>query len=250
MKTKTLRSIGFITCGAIVILQVSALGIKPDYDDIIYRPSSKVKCSDILNTQDQVDISFVDVNLAAPYAFNDLVELQSFHGLFPIRSLSNLITPTTENLDPSRRSFIDVAISGTECSGIVSTRLYKTTQAMGYNIWEVNTFTQAGGYIHDVKIIANSVLSTAGKRLVWTKVYSGPALDALGTLSGEAVVQPTVRSKAVIQYPLLDSMYLHDDTWLTAPVYDDGDFNTGNEGSGSGGVVIDPEPYDSLEFTR
>lgn len=249
MKTKTLLLICFTALWAFTIFQVWALGVKPDPDPIPPRPS-KAKCSDLISKQEIVDVSFVGVNLRADNASAHLNDYSMYHISFPIRSLNELVTPATEQLDATRRSFIDVSISGTDCSGVVTTRLYKASQVGAWNVNGVNIFDIRGGFINDVKIIANSIVTIFGERLVWTKVYSGSALRALPELAGQASVQPMVKASAVMQYPFRDSTYLHEDSWMTSPVYNDGDFDTGDSGgsSGGGGGVIDPEPYDSLHF--
>ena len=89
------------------------------------------------------------------------------------------------------------------------------------------------------------------------EVYSGVYLSQLKNWSGAPDGEVTIQSRAIVQYPMRDSLYLSETSWMNNPIYDDGDYvisgggtggGDGGSTGGGGGTVIDPEPYDSLHF--
>lgn len=245
MRARTILSTCLVTLWICMIIPISARKPPPPDDFPDDNNTTTKTCKSISTSNNVINLNFVDVQLK--YEPNDYpdswIEFQTYHGISPF-TLTNLITPTTERLDPAHRSFIRVYLQGTQCSGEVESTIYKAEQVTALNVFGVTSFSQEGGTVKDVKIIANSIQSNAGRRLVWTKVYSGAYMSVLSQFS-QSNDKVKIESRAVVQYPYMDSLYLDDDSWINAPVYDDGDY-VYIDGTGGGGGNIDPFPSDSL----
>ena len=254
MKSKTLLSICFLAFWSLAIMR--AWGFKPPVP-VPPKPATK-SCNDIpnVNTVQLLNIKSVELTYEPgryPFSASDF---NFYHSPQPL-GLNNIVTPLTEGLGADRRSFLKVYVQGTQCSGVVESNTYQSKQVEIITISGIRAFTQEGGSIKDVKIIANAILSQAWERLVWTKVYSGVYLSQLKNWSGGPDGEVTIQSRAIVQYPMRDSLYLSETSWMNNPIYDDGDYvisgggtggGDGGSTGGGGGTVIDPEPYDSLHF--
>lgn len=251
MKTKTLKLICIATLGGFITLPLWGRGIfsaTPPSD-----PKGK-PCSQLAgNTELDVTIITLQLNYdPAKYPFSK-DQFWWYHNQTSSLNFVDLINFRTEELPADQRSFIKVILQGATCTGTVESRIDQAAQVSHNIIRGVKYFHGSPGDFKDTRIIANSIVSGAGQRLVWTKTYSHANLcvtfqNWTADPDGQKHI---VKASGVVQYPQEDSMYLYDDSWMTAPVYNDGDFTTGGSSGGNGeggGTVIDPEPYDSLEF--
>lgn len=251
MKTRTFKLICTAILGTFVTMPIWARAVFcPSPPD---NPKGKL-CSNYAS-ETELDVTVINLQLKYdpekyPFSKNEF----GWYHLQPpgfYLTFSDIVNFRTEELPPDRRSFIKVIIQGASCTGTIESRLDKSTQVMHNVIRGVKYFNRSAGDFKDTRIIANSIVSGAGERLVWTKTYSHSYLKSTfqNWVAEPDGAKKTVKSNAVVQYPHYDSTYLNDDSWITNPVYNNGDFNTGGSGGNTGGGgTIDPEPYDSLHF--
>lgn len=254
MKKRNVILLCILACCTIVQLVYggrhwSCFGLLPDYSG----PAPQLRpCSEYVTNQTIYEYTtFFNIELKYsrddfPYSYNDFISYHQFAS--PIEKFTQLINYQTENLPAERRSYIEVTMRSTNCTSYVKTKFDNTYNITDNQIIGVKSFSTAGGDIQDVRIVANSILSSINQRLVWTKTYTGEYLTNVRDWSGDPDNKPTIASRAVMQYVERDSCFLNDDTWMNAPVYNDGDFiySGGGSGGSDGSDVIDPFPCDSL----
>lgn len=173
-------------------------------------------------------------------------EIVTYHGAGPIKQLSQLINSQTVSLPATRRSYMNISVSGTWCSGAVGCRVDRPDQLTFDPLGTINqiklvrTFSCRGGKLRDMKIVANSIKMTNGQRVIWTKTYPADIVPAFLEMETDPDKAPIVGYAVVQHTDPVDSL----DGWFQNPVYDSGDY-IGNGGGGGGGS-ISPAPCDSI----